>query len=364
MCEMNLTNTIEDFMKKMGTEDPEQNRINENTILTDDMKLFINICKMDQKTLKAYLYGWLQNEYANQNLISEDGFLFAKGNIPVLLTAHMDTVHLETAKDIYSFDIDGQTYLTSTQGIGGDDRCGIYMIVKMINDIKDSASLPYVLFCEDEEIGGVGSNKFVNSKYINEIKNLKFYIELDRANANDAVYYSCGNDQFKKFINDAIGYKENHGSFSDISHLSPATDVASVNLSCGYYRAHTVDEYVNWQEMDSTIKSVKFLLKTAVGNETSNYDYQEKTYGSYGVYGLDDYFYDYGKKSYRKAYSLRDEFTCEYVGYFFYLDKKNKEQECMITGDSQLSCIAKFLLENPDVAWDDVLDYCFDEASY
>ena len=49
------------------------------------------ILRMKQMTLKSHLEAKL--EAAGYEPKSEDGFLYAKGTFPVLLVAHMDTVH-------------------------------------------------------------------------------------------------------------------------------------------------------------------------------------------------------------------------------------------------------------------------------
>ena len=56
------------------------------------------ILRMKQMTLKSHLEAKL--ETAGYEPKSEDGFLYAKGTFPVLLVAHMDTVHEECVQKI------------------------------------------------------------------------------------------------------------------------------------------------------------------------------------------------------------------------------------------------------------------------
>ena len=105
-----------------------------------DIKEFKKIIQMDQATLKEYLDLYLQEE--GYWTVNKKGFLYAEGNIPVLLVAHLDTVHNEKA-EIICFSED-MRYVMSPQGIGGDDRCGVYMILQLIRDFKC-----HILFCED-----------------------------------------------------------------------------------------------------------------------------------------------------------------------------------------------------------------------
>jgi di/tripeptidase len=108
------------------------------------MKRFEDICRMPQSQVKTYLTKYLKSKY--NEVTSSDGFIYANGTFPVLLVAHMDTVHKESVKQIvYS---DGGDKISSPQGIGGDDRCGVYMIMQIVKTYNCS-----VLFTEDEEIG-------------------------------------------------------------------------------------------------------------------------------------------------------------------------------------------------------------------
>ena len=88
--------------------------------------------------------------------IFRKGFLYAPGELPVLLVAHLDTVHCEPPS-IICYSKDGR-YIMSPQGIGGDDRAGVYMILQILRRVNC-----HVLFCEDEESGGHGAKAFTKS---------------------------------------------------------------------------------------------------------------------------------------------------------------------------------------------------------
>ena len=87
------------------------------------------------------------------NAEASDGYVYIKGTVPVLLVAHMDTVHEKPVKDIVY--TDKGNHISSPQGLGGDDRNGVYMIMEILREIPCHA-----LFVEDEEIGLVGAKKF------------------------------------------------------------------------------------------------------------------------------------------------------------------------------------------------------------
>lgn len=365
---------------------------------------FVNLCTLGQNDLKVLLEIRLKAAGYTE-IISGDGYVYAKGTTPVLLTAHMDTVHKKLIEDVYEYydEEKNQHILSSPEGIGGDDRCGIYMILEIIKTHKCS-----VLFCEDEESGGIGSKKFCKTEFIKDLSDLKYLIELDRTNGTDAVFYDCENDDFTKFITENTGYEESYGSFSDISHLSPACGVASVNLSCGYYNAHTTSEYVIMEEMFNTIEVVKKLLDV----ECEQFEYIEKTYnfGYYGRYGYGGYDYDYGydyygnKKShnYGSGYysGIYDDDDYYYDNYYnskaksktkgtSYTPKTEytlpfddtEDAECTMliyvyheasesmlyyasNGKTTYESFGKFFINNPMYCYDDVYDYEVYEERY
>ncbi len=155
-------------------------------------KLFSKLCRMPQRALKSYLVKEL-------NMIEGDGYAFYEGTFPVLLTAHMDTVHQHLpGKIYYTKTKDEKIEAWSPNGIGGDDRCGVYMILKLMKQLDCSD-----LLCEDEEIGSIGAGKFIKTdlcKRLRDEKKFKYIIELDRANSNDAVIYDDENDEFHDIV--------------------------------------------------------------------------------------------------------------------------------------------------------------------
>lgn len=212
-----------------------------------DVKELKDIIQMNQATLKEYLDLHLQD--LGYTTVNKKGFLYAEGDIPVLLVAHLDTVHSEKA-EIICFSED-MRYIMSPQGIGGDDRCGVYMIMQLIRDYKC-----HVLFCEDEEIGGRGANKFVTSKLK---PGVNFIVEMDRRGSNDAVFYHCDNPDFTDFVL-SFGFEENHGTFSDISVIAPPLNTAAVNISAGYYNEHRLHEYIDMLAVENNIRRIGEMI--------------------------------------------------------------------------------------------------------
>lgn len=309
------------------------------------MKTFKEICMMTQKEVKEYMHEYLTSKA--YKVVNEDGYLYAKGDVPVLLTAHMDTVHKEVCRDIV--EVDGK--ISSPQGIGGDDRCGIFMIMNIVSEMHCS-----VILCEDEESGMIGANKFVRSDHVNDVS-VNYIIELDRKGVNDAVFYSCDNKEFTDFVCDVTGFKESHGSFSDISTLAPALKTAAVNLSCGYYNAHTTQEYVIYDEMMDIIEAVKVLIKT----ESEHFEYVQRKYpiysycgsGNYNTYGHQYDLLEYDRFTARVKKDLKVEVEV------IYNDADGVENVGYGSGSTKAEAWLDFFLGYDDVSANMIADYSF-----
>ena len=221
------------------------------------------------KQTQKDLFGKLLNMFSGQAIFCKEHFILVKGAAPILLVAHLDTVHKHPVKNICTSADDN--ILMSPQGIGGDDRCGVYALV---NAYESSAIKPYLLFTCNEEVGGVGAKTFVKclDKLPPELSNLKCIVELDRKGSRDAVYYDCDNPNFEEYIT-SKGFETAQGSFSDISVIAPALGVAAVNLSSGYYNAHTLHEYINRKELNSTLAKVIEIVSDSARQDFPRYEY-------------------------------------------------------------------------------------------
>lgn len=293
------------------------------------IKKFTKLCRMSQADLKKYVAKQL--EATHDKVINGDGYVFAQGKFPVLLVAHLDTVHEKLPETIYYDKEKDAVY--SPEGIGGDDRCGVYMIFEVLKQFNCS-----VLFCEDEEIGTIGASKFIETKLANDLT-FNYIIEFDRKGRNDAVFYDCDNPEFEDFITKEF-FETQYGSFSDISTIAPYLGCAAVNLSCGYYGAHTKQEYVVMSEMqESIVQACKILERTT---DADIFDYIESDYSK--KYG--DYYSTY-------KYGFDSDYDDLYV--FTWIDSDSKvEQWEEIYAYSDEEAVGTFCMKYPTIPYCDV----------
>lgn len=276
-------------------------------------KTAMKIFQSSQKDLKKYLQRFLVSQ--KYSPVSADGFLYAAGEVPVLLIAHLDTVHLSLPSVICKGGESGNVWM-SPYGIGGDDRSGVYMLCEIIKKVKC-----HVLFCEDEEIGGVGARKFTQS----DIRpNVNHIVEFDRMGTNDAVFYSCDNKEYVTFI-ESFGFVEAYGSYSDISTIAPYLGIAAVNISSGYYNPHMKYEYVDFRVMHNNMeRSIEMILSSDTAFKYVRKAYSTTAASSYfGAYDDDDIpvsSYYPPNKTYVRDTSYSD-------NYNKYANKRNRAKE-------------------------------------
>ncbi len=225
-----------------------------------NIKELKTLLQMSQKELKGYLEEYLQT--LGYLTINRQGYLYAPGTVPVLLVAHLDTVHHDKPS-IICFSED-KRYVMSPQGIGGDDRCGVYMILQIIKKYNC-----HILFCEDEETGGKGAKEFTRGKI--KKPSVNYIVEMDRHGDNDAVFYRCDNRDFSDFVF-TFGFRGNYGTFSDISIIAPFLKTAAVNISAGYYNEHRTHEYI---DMLAVLRNIERICKM-VSFETEHFEYTER----------------------------------------------------------------------------------------
>lgn len=294
-------------------------------------KEFEKICRMSQKSLKNHVKQMLKKTH--DEVTVADGYVYAQGIFPVLLVAHLDTVH-EKLPNMIVYD-QTQDIISSPNGIGGDDRAGVYMIFEILKLFNCS-----VLFCEYEEIGGIGAGKFAKSELASEL-HFNYIMEFDRANANDAVFYSCANDEFEKFITMDF-YKTNYGTYSDICDVAPALGCAAVNLSCGYYKAHTKDEYVVLSEMENSIRAACDILARTSHDDKFEYVEDESVYDNWTGYGY------YGYRNY-SSYDAQKYYLIEFV------DENDNTDYYDTFARSKAEAVGHFVMDNPDIPYANIL---------
>ena len=180
-----------------------------------ELNVLKKICSLTQPGLKVFMSQFLRKKYALDTVIETDDFICAKGDIPIALVAHMDTVFKKTPENIY-YDAD-QNVMWSSQGLGADDRAGVFAIVSIIN----KGYRPHIILTTDEEIGGIGACALTEfEKPFEESVSEKPFDEVEEGDigkdysGNEVIILAKG--PASKFSN-ADGFEE----FVDLSDYDP-----------------------------------------------------------------------------------------------------------------------------------------------
>ncbi len=216
--------------------------------------------------------------YKSKKMLSGDKFLYAPGTIPVMVIAHLDTVHTTGPEtllyDSYNEILVARDNCGRATGLGADDRAGVWAIVCLL----ERGFRPHILWTDLEEKGCQGAKQAAEAMEKCPPQ-VKFMVEFDRMHSDDCVFYQCDNRDFVKHI-ETYGFKEAQGSSTDICKLMPVFNTAGVNLSIGYYHQHTNNEMLLVKELDETIRRATHILADAVEERVPHFPFCEKKYGN------------------------------------------------------------------------------------
>ena len=202
--------------------------------------------------------------------------LWYRGEGLPCLVAHIDHVYEEERGWDKRPILYNEEYIWSPLGIAGDDRAGVYAVMKLFEVLEINA-----LFTDQEERGGIGAWEACECK---QLKETPYFIEIDRRGEGEAVFYNCEEFDMPEFVSVVKKYFQiAQGTFSDISILGRHFRVASVNLSAGFYNEHQRSaEYIYIPALQYTIEMVPKLINELGGKK---YELSEFSYWYYWSWG-------------------------------------------------------------------------------
>ena len=224
-----------------------------------------------------------------------DNIYITKGKADVYpcVVSHTDTVHdiykgyqvYQVKGNFVAFDSDTMQQV----GTGGDDKVGMWVCLEMLRKFDNIK----VCFFAQEEIGCVGSSK-AREDFFDDVG---YAFECDRKGSGDFVQESSGvkmfGDVFKKAIDSTLttyGYKITTGGLTDVHEISQIANIACANMSCGYYKPHSKQEYVN---IADTCKMVGALIsklgEVKYEHEAEDAYSSHSNWGNYSTYGAYGY---------------------------------------------------------------------------
>ena len=259
-----------------------------------DLNKFKELLSVPTKTYKEskmveFLDNYLSTEGYDYNVDEHNNIYVTKGTLgegefyPMFIS-HTDTVHEiideiivkeEYLKRPYTFgkDFGDEQSLClkaydnngNPTGIGGDDKCGIFICLELLKRLDKVK----VAFFVSEETGCHGS-KMVNTEFL---KDVGYCTQYD-APGNHLISYSCmGTVLFDKdgtFYNTALrsitkGFNnemmvQSH-PYTDIMMIKQKSDFSCINMSCGYYNMHSSNEFVCLEDVERAITAGVNMVK-------------------------------------------------------------------------------------------------------
>lgn len=290
------------------------------TLNNKDLALMERLMLGHQAQTRKFLAQVMKKYYKKEDLIMTKDYIVAKGDIPIAVAAHMDTVW-ETSVGHEVFYDERKNVMVNLNGGGYDDKVGIFMILKIL----ERGLRPHVIFCADEEIGSLGAEKLVEDYPIAPFNDCRFIVMLDRRGLIDCVFYDCDNDDFVEYV-EKFGFKEAFGSFTDICTLCPVWGMAGVNLSVGYENEHTVNEKLYVAGMYATLEKTINILSQDV-DEIPYFKFIPSQYSfRYGWHTPRYAMYDYSY--YDEVVDLEKDATYGEGGWFYPEDDEDYCQGC------------------------------------
>lgn len=243
-----------------------------------------------------FLINWLFANLPNAEIeMDESANLYVTKGVSETypcIVAHVDqvqTLHsddfqaIETSEIIFGWSSKNKRH----EGLGADDKNGVWVALKCLlkYDVLKAA------FFVGEEIGCVGSDK-ANMDFFSDCR---FVLQCDRRGFDDLITEAsltelCS-DEFAKAIHcEWFGYKESSGMMTDVMTLKEnGLKVSCVNISCGYYKPHTDDEFTIKNDLLNCLSMVEYIVENLTDVYPHEYVYKPKTTTVYG-YGT-----SYGK---------------------------------------------------------------------
>lgn len=232
------------------------------------------------------------------------------------VVAHTDTVH-KIVENLTCIEVSGaytgiNSATMSQTGIGGDDKVGIYVALRMLNELPACK----VAFFHAEEVGTVGSR----SADLDFFKDCRFVLQCDRKGNKDFVteigWTELSSKEWQDDVQPIIekyGYSFSDGGITDVGELKDlGLTIPVANMSCGYYNPHCSDEFIVIEDVNNVIELVRDICTNITKQyyHKAEYNYKSSGYGyNYNRYGssyYDDFYDDYAKPTYEDKKRVGD----------------------------------------------------------
>ena len=310
--------------------------------------------------MRKFIWNWVKQNVPGTFIVCDKlgNMYITKGKSETYpcIVAHLDQVQERHSKDFLAYEAEDIIIGFSPkhkeqQGLGADDKVGLWIGLKCLQKF-DAIKLAFFV---GEEIGCKGSSE-ADMAFFDDCR---FVIEPDRKGHNDLItqigWTPLCSDEFLKDIGyKKYGYNETDGMMTDIETLKDnGLAISCINLSCGYYKPHTDQEFVYKPAVSNCLDFVEHIIKTCKKvyphvDDTSRYE-RQNYYGDFydefydEVYNIltndpslsfgeiearfDDF---YGRHNYNKA-ELENAYDLAHEDILFWTDQEKRETTRVLT---------------------------------
>lgn len=237
------------------------------------MELLKSLYKINSKSgkeaaIKAFVQGYLSG--MNVDVRSDEfGNLFITKGVAEeypCIVAHLDEVHdVEERQIVVDGDIIYATDKAGNRvGLGADDKNGVWMTLRLL-EMKQT--LKVALFVHEEKLNGEAGCRGSRACDLSEFDNAQCLLQCDKRGAQEVVAVGkgeitlCEEGFIPHDILDIYGYQYTVGGRTDVVALRErGLQKNCCNISCGYYNAHTIEEFTRFSELENALRFVSHVV--------------------------------------------------------------------------------------------------------
>lgn len=221
-----------------------------------------------EKKMRRFIKRWIYNNIPQAEVTTD-----AKGNIYVIkgnaenypcIVSHIDQVQKTHSKDFVCIESEDVIFGYSPknhrqEGLGADDKNGIWIALKCLQKYPVMKAAFFV----EEEIGCRGSAQadlefFTDCRYV---------VQCDRRGNNDLITSIsftelCSKEFVEATRHEMFGYIPTDGMMTDVLELKErGIELSCINMSCGYYKPHTEQEFTDKNDLLNCQKFVEHIIE-------------------------------------------------------------------------------------------------------
>ena len=305
------TSTSADDAKRPLTETEAREYVASLPLKHIDIKEMYEVMQVPSKSnyefrMAAYIILWARKNGVDYKFDKKGNIYLTKGTLAEgefypCVTSHMDTVQTKAVpyalagaelplrtrrvKSTTSDEIRHEVYIDG-QGIGADDKLGVYISLQLIKKIDKIKAAFFV----EEEVGMLGS-KDLDAKFFEDVA---YVIGWDSPDLLRAAWKCSGtqlfsSDFYKKHLAPVVkrwGFTDKcfHSEpFTDVVQIREKTEIMCMNFGNGGYNAHADNEYLVIEHVDHAIGMGEDIIKSIGCKE--QFKLKKKSY----VYNANDW---------------------------------------------------------------------------